>query len=205
VSTTLTTYGNLVDGLILTRGGIEADPTTMTPAVPLNYVNSSAPVLTLGAELEVRRDWRQGWMLSASYAAQHSRYLPSASASDIFASKDNPAFRRVPNAPEHLASIRGAAPILSRALLVSTRISIEGPRFDRHDEFDDPEQQGTTDPAVVWDFVLSGEEPRWGLHYAFGLYNAFDWRYSVPISNEFTQNTIVQNGRTFMASASVTF
>jgi hypothetical protein len=94
---------------------------------------------------------------------------------------------------------------LSRALLVSTRVSIEGPRFDRHDESDDPEKQGTTDPAVVWDFVLSGEEQRWGLHYAFGLYNAFDWRYSVPISNEFTQNTMVQNGRTVMASASLNF
>jgi outer membrane receptor protein involved in Fe transport len=205
VSATVATYANLVDGLILTRGGTEADPVTMTPAVPLSYVNSSAPVLTVGAELEVRRDWRQGWMLSASYSAQHSRYLPSMSVSDVLGSKDNPAFRRVPNAPEHLASIRGAAPILARALLASTRISIEGPRFDRHEQVDDPVQQGTTDPAVVWDFVLSGEEQRWGLHYAFGLYNAFDWRYSVPVSNEFTQNTIVQNGRTVMANASINF
>src|SRR5207247_11198858 len=107
--------------------------------------------------------------------------------------------------PEHLASRRGAVPILSRALLVSTRVSIEGPRFDRHDEADDPVQQSTTEPAAVWDFVLSGEEPRWGLRWAFGLYNAFDWRYSVPISNEFTQNTMIQNGRTLLATANVTF
>jgi outer membrane receptor for ferrienterochelin and colicin len=205
VSATVATYSNVVEGLIVTRGGVEADPATMTPAVPLYYENSTAPVLTVGGELEIRRDWRQGWMLSMSYAAQHSRYLPSTSVSDLLGSKDNPAFRRVPNAPEHLASIRGAVPILSRALLASTRISIEGPRFDRHDESDDPVAQQSTEPSVVWDFVLSGEEPRWGLRYSFGLYNAFDWRYSVPISNEFTQNTMVQNGRTFLATANVSF
>jgi outer membrane cobalamin receptor len=205
VSATLSAYGNLVDGLILTRGGTEEDPVTMTPAVPLSYANSSAPAFTLGSEIELRRDWRQGWMLSVSYAAQHSRYLSDKSLSDMFGTQDNPAFRHVPNAPEHLAAIRGAAPILARALLASTRIAIEGPRFDRHDEASDPEPQGSTEPAVVWDFVLSGEEQRWGLHYAFGLYNAFDWRYSVPVSNEFRQKTMVQNGRTVLASASVAF
>jgi outer membrane receptor protein involved in Fe transport len=173
--------------------------------VPLYYANSSAPVLTLGGEVDVRRDWRQGWMLGASYSAQHSRYLPGTSLSDLAGANDHPAYRRVPNAPEHLFSMRGAVPILSRALLASTRISIEGPRFDRHEDSDDPIPQVKTDAAVVWDFVLSGEEQRWGLRYSFGLYNVFDWRYSVPVSNEFTQNTMVQNGRTLLATANVTF
>ena len=204
VSATVTTYGNLVDGLILTRGSTN-QPVTMMPVDPLHYDNSTAPVLTLGGEVEVRRDWRQGWMVAASYSAQHSRYLPSTSRSDVFGSKDNAAFRRVPNAPEHLASIRGAVPLLSRALLATTRLSIEGPRFDRHDASDDPIAQDTSDPAVIWDFVLSGEEQRWGLRYALGLYNAFDWRYSLPTSNEFRQNRIVQNGRTVLATANVAF
>jgi outer membrane receptor for ferrienterochelin and colicin len=205
VSTVVSAYGNVVDGLILTRGGTAADPMTMTPAGLLHYENSTAPVLTLGGEAEIRRDWRQGWMLSVSYSAQHSRYLPSNSLSDVFGSSENAAFRRVPNAPEQLASFRGAAPLLSRALLATTRISIEGPRFDRHDESDDPVPQGTTDTAVIWDFILSGEEQRWGLRYSFGLYNAFDWRYTVPVSNEFRQNTIVQNGRTVLATVNAQF
>jgi len=41
--------------------------------------------------------------------------------------------------------------------------------------------------------------------YALGLYNVFDWRYSLPVSPEFRQDMIVQNGRTLLASASVTF
>jgi outer membrane receptor protein involved in Fe transport len=205
VSASLTSYGNVVDGLILSRGGIDPDPVTMAGGVPLYYTNSTAPVLTLGGEAEVRRDWRQGWMLSASYSAQHSRYVPSTSLSDLVGSSDHPDFRRVPNAPEHLVSMRGAVPILSRALLASTRISIEGPRFDRHEAVVDPIRQRSTDPAVVWDFVISGEEPRWGLRYSFGLYNVFDWRYSAPVSNEFKQNTMIQNGRTLLATANVTF
>jgi len=205
LSATIATYGNLVKELVVLRGsGTPGDPATGTAEDLFHYENSSAPVLTFGGEVELRRDWRQGWMVGASYSAQHSRYLAGASASDLFGSA-NPQFRKVPNAPEHLASVRGAVPVLSHALLASTRVSIEGPRFDRHDQANDAEPQGKTDPAVVWDFVFSGEEPRWGLRYAFGVYNAFDWRYSVPVSNEFRQNAIVQNGRTFLANASVTF
>ncbi|HEX9296238.1 MAG TPA: TonB-dependent receptor [Polyangiaceae bacterium] len=205
VSGTIATYGNLVRDLVVIRGtGTPADPMAGTAEDLYYYENSSAPVLSVGAEVEVRRDWRQGWMLAASYSAQHSRYLRGAGLSDLLGSA-HPDFRRVPNAPEHLASLRAGVPILSHALLASTRISIEGPRFDRHDEASDPEPQGETDAAAIWDFVLSGEEARWGLRYAFGIYNVFDWRYSVPVSNEFRQKTIVQNGRTFLATANLTF
>jgi len=194
---TVTSYGNVVNHLVVGRG--EGTPTDLS-----YYENSTAPVFTLGGELELRREWRQGWMLGASYSAQHSRYLPGSSVADLLGHDSAQGLRRVPNAPEHLASIRGAVPILSHALLASTRISIEGPRFDRNDQASDP-PQGTTAPAAIWDFVLSGEEQRWGMRYAFGLYNAFDWRYAVPVSREFTQTSIVQNGRTFLASASVAF
>jgi len=144
-------------------------------------------------------------MLAASYSAQHSRYLNGATASDLFGGSSNPDLRRVPNAPEHLASVRGSVPIISHALVAATRISVEGPRFDRHDEADDPEPQKKTDAGVIWDFVFSGQESKWGLTYAVGIYNAFDWRYATPLSAEFQQRTLVQNGRTLLATTSVTF
>jgi outer membrane cobalamin receptor len=198
VSATISAYGNLAEDLIVTRG-------SSTTADPLHYENSSATVFAIGAEAEVRRDFKQGWMVAASYSVEHSRYLPSAAIGDVFGTEDHPAYRHVPNAPEHLASIRAAAPLLARALLASTRVSIEGPRFDRHDEVADPTPQGRTEGAVIWDFVLSGEDARLGLRYAFGVYNAFDWRYGVPVGSEFRQNSIAQNGRTFLASTSVAF
>jgi outer membrane receptor for ferrienterochelin and colicin len=205
VSATAATYGNLVSNLIVTRGsGTPPDPATGMAGDLLRYENSAAPVFTVGGEVELRRDFRQGWMLAAQYSAQHSRYLNGSSPSDLFGSS-NPDFRHVPNAPEHLAAVRGSVPVISHALVASTRIAIEGPRFDRHEETSDPEPQNKTDGGVIWDFVFSGQEPKWGLHYAVGVYNAFDWRYTVPVSAEFTQKSLVQNGRTFMASVNVAF
>jgi outer membrane receptor for ferrienterochelin and colicin len=198
LSATIASYANFTKDLIVGRG-------TGAAGDLLHYENSAAPVLTLGAEIEVRREWRQGWMLAAAYSAQRSRYLASSGAADVFAMRSNANLREVPNAPEHLFSVRGAVPILSRALMASTRMAVESGRFDRHEEATDPVRQSKTDYAVVWDLVLSGQDQRWGLKYAVGVYNVFDWRYSAPVSNEFRQNTIVQNGRTFLLSCGATF
>jgi outer membrane receptor for ferrienterochelin and colicin len=206
VSLTLAGYENLVRNLIVTRGtGDPGDPQAGTPPDLLRYENSRAPVLTIGGEIELRRDFRQGWMVAVSYSTQHSRYLSGARLADLFGTSVNPELRNVPNAPEHLASVRGSVPVISHALLASTRIAVEGPRFDRHDQVSDLEAQKKTDAAVIWDFVFSGQESKWGLNYAVGVYNVFDWRYATPLSAEFRQRTLVQNGRTLMATANVAF
>jgi outer membrane receptor protein involved in Fe transport len=198
VNATAASYATFTKDVIVGRG-------TGEPGDPLHYQNSPATVLTVGAEVEIRREWRHGWMLGTSYSVQRSRYLASTAADDAFTMRPNPELREVPNAPEHLVSVRGAVPILSRALLASTRLAMESGRYDRHEEVSDPVRQSKTDAAIIWDLVLSGEEQRWGLRYAIGIYNAFDWRYSAPVSNEFRQNTIAQNGRTFLASCGATF
>ncbi|MDF2695529.1 MAG: hypothetical protein K0S65_3912 [Labilithrix sp.] len=112
----------------------------------------------------------------------------------------------MPNSPNHLASIRGGVPILSRALMLMSRLTFEGPRFDRNDTNgpDEPAQRSTAS-AFLWDVVFSGSEARWGLSYGFGVYNAFDARWRVPVSAEFRPTTIVQSGRTLLAYAAVTF
>jgi outer membrane receptor protein involved in Fe transport len=190
-------YGNYVKDLILTAGaGDDTDP--------LHYVNSDTPLATVGGELGIRREWRRGWMVSASYGFSHARFLKSESLGDVLSLKKNPERRQVANAPAHLASLKGAVPIISRQLLAATRVSVEGPRYDRYETVgEDP--QGHTSPVVIWDLVLSGSEARFGLNYALGVYNAFDWRYSLPVSPEFAQRAIAQDGRTFLASAEVAF
>lgn len=190
-------YANYVEGLIVQRGA--GDQTN-----PLYYVNSGTPLVSVGGEIAVRREWRQGWMLQAMYGYQHSEYLASQSSSDLFGLKKAPGTRNVANSPEHQASIKAAAPILSRGLTAATRVTLEGLRYDRYENAGDP-TQGKTNPAVIWDIILSGREERWGLGYSIGAYNVGDWRYSFPVSSEFTQRAIQQNGRTFLASADVTF
>ena len=38
-----------------------------------------------------------------------------------------------------------------------------------------------------------------------GLYNALDWRYSLPASREFRQSAIPQNGRTLLLSVALDY
>jgi outer membrane receptor for ferrienterochelin and colicin len=192
-------YANYVRQLIVSRGGGSEDD-------PIHYVNSPSPLLSLGAEVGVKREWRQGWMLGATYGYQHSKYLASESASDLLSLKKNPETREVENSPAHLASIKAAAPLLVRGLTAATRLTFEGGRYDRFESTTDVQRQRATDPAVIWDIVLTGHEDRFGLRYSFGVYNVTDWRYYAPVSNEFTaQRTILQNGRTFLASLNLSF
>jgi len=197
VAGSLAVFGNYVQNLVLSEGS--ADETD-----PLHYVNSDAPIGTLGAEATLRRDWRQGYMLAVSYSFQRSRFLSQDSLAALFGFEQSPEFRRVANSPEHLASVKGALPILGRALMLASRLSVESGRFDRNERVTEASQT-RTDPFVIWDLVVTGKEDRLGFSWAAGVYNAFDWRYGVPVSAEFSQRTITQDGRSFLFSADLAF
>jgi outer membrane receptor protein involved in Fe transport len=156
------------------------------------YTNSSANVIVPGGEAELRREWREGFMAAAQYTIQAPQYVGDG------------ALRDVPNAPNHLASVRAAAPIVGRSLMIMSRLTLEGARRDRFDRDTDP-PQGRTHAGVVWDIVFSGEIERIAARYNIGLYNAADQRYDTVPSSEFRQRTIVQNGRTVLASVMVAF
>ncbi len=151
------------------------------------YQNVAVPVRALGFEAELRREWRQGWMAAATYAFTHVTYQSG----DL---------RNVPNSPEHLGSLKIAVPVVQRALTAMTRVSVEGPRWDRNASPGDPPQQ-QTGSAVIWDLVLSGDLPEWHLRYSLGLYNLADWKYEVPVSPEFSPLlTMPQKGRSVLSS-----
>jgi outer membrane receptor protein involved in Fe transport len=197
VAGTAAVFCNYARNLVTTAGaGDETDP--------LRYVNAAAPIATVGAELGLRRDWRQGYMLSASYSFQRSRFLNGDSLSSLLGFKQSSDFRRVANSPEHLGSVKGALPLLGRALTLASRLSVESGRFDRNERSSD-DAQSKTDAFAIWDIVLTGREERHRFSWSAGVYNAFDWRYTLPVSAEFPQRSILQDGRTFLFSADVAF
>jgi outer membrane receptor protein involved in Fe transport len=171
----------------------------------LQYQNTSTPVATTGAEIELRRDWKDGWMVAASYSFQRSVFLASSSLADLVALRKAAGYREVPNSPMHLASLRGAVPILSRALSLMSRLSFEGPRYDVNDTVASGVPQTRTQAAVLWDFVFSGVEAHWHLTYSVGIYNALDCRASYPVSSEFIQTSIPITGRSLLASVALSF
>jgi outer membrane receptor for ferrienterochelin and colicin len=152
------------------------------------YANSDVPALTAGAELEIRREWRQGWMLSGSYGYERAQFLGSGLSN-----------ARLINAPEHLASVRGVIPMVSDLASLGVRATLESPR--RIDLTSDD----LTRTAVVADVTISGAVKRFGVGYVFGLYNALDARYENPVSLVYLSRTIRQSGRTFLANVTVTY
>jgi outer membrane receptor for ferrienterochelin and colicins len=148
----------------------------------VQYKNRSDALYAVGADLEVRREFAAGWMFAANYTYLYARYTQGE--------------QSVANVPAHGASVRGVAP-LGGSFRVALRTTLEAPRRvpDQVDRF--------TDPAVITDLVLSGEASSYGLDYALGLYNLFDWRLALPTDPTFMTSTMPQPGRTLLASLSL--
>ena len=148
------------------------------------YANSTVPVFVAGGDVELRRDWRRGFMMAATYGYQHTRFLD--------AGLSNP---RLVNAPEHLASLRAVAPVIKELVSFGARFSLESPRRIQND------YNGTTGTTLVADATVSGYVRDIGVRYVVGVYNIADRRYEIPVSDTFATKTLPHNGRTFLVDA----
>lgn len=158
----------------------------------LRYENSRAPVVVVGGEAEVRREWQHGFMAGAMLSVQKAKYL------------DAPELQEVPNSPTVLGSLKGAAPIVGRSLMVMARVSIDGSRFDSYVRKSEGEQLQSR-VGVVGDLVFSGEVERLDARYAIGVYNLADSRYDSAPSREYRLRFVPQAGRSLMANVTVSF
>ncbi|MCB9669807.1 MAG: TonB-dependent receptor [Alphaproteobacteria bacterium] len=145
----------------------------------LTYSNSAEAVRIVGADLELRRELRGGWMLSGFYSALDSRYVDSGES--------------VPNVPTHNAGTKLIMPVSGPAARVAWRANLEAPR--RIDLTDDTR----TGWAIVSDLVLSGTSSEHGFDYAVGVYNLFNQGYAQPLSDTFPFRTMPQQSRSLMA------
>jgi hypothetical protein len=137
-------------------------------------------------------------MIEANYGWEHVAYLKSASLGDLFTLATDPEQRHVSNFPTQILGVRAVAPIFSKQMLLGTRWTYVDRRWTRYNP-SESDVQVRTEPAVLWDLVLSGEEARYGVGYYVGAYNLFDWRYALPVGFEFRQRTMPQLGRSIVA------
>jgi len=191
-------------GLIITETLLDNDGDGTT-APPVMYANSSAPLATKGAEVRLRREWGQGWMFEVSYSLQLAAYLLDEDLGSLLKFESSPLYRDVANVPTHMAALKGAVPILKKALTLGTRLTFETARFTWQESVYEREPQSQTSPYFIWDLVLRGEERQMGLTYALGVYNAFDSQYVVPVGSEVPGGTFAGQGRTFMADLGLRF
>jgi outer membrane receptor for ferrienterochelin and colicins len=155
------------------------------------YKNSDTDQRILGVDLEVRREFRAGIMASVQYGFLHARYAESPDAS-----LGLPDDRRLPNAPTNYAGLKLIFPIVQSSVTGAFRAALEDRRRL------DPAVEERSERAVVADAVLSGVIGRHGLQYATGVYNIFNWQYSLP-AVPYASMVMPQNGRSFMFTLTV--
>jgi outer membrane receptor for ferrienterochelin and colicins len=175
------------------RGLIDTIPDTPGSSL-IRYANNP-PAMLGGADFEIRREWRQGWMLAAVYTYQRGSYLSAPPGLGAQASPD----LRLVNSPDHLGSFKVVVPVVPDAISLGARVALEsGRRIDLTSE-------DTTGPVVLGDLVASGYLRRFGLRYTVGIYNVGDFRWSTPVTMTFLSRTSEQNGRTFLADLMLTY
>jgi outer membrane receptor protein involved in Fe transport len=177
-------HGSLTERVIVSEGG-------GTMADPAIYRNANAPIFVVGGDVELRREWLGGWMLSLMYGYQRARLLDPAGEQLVL------------NSPEHLASAKAVAPLVPGLLQIATRLSLESPRPVRAGPL--TTEQEFSPWAVVGDVVASGRVERFGIRYSVGVYNVFDWRYSLPVNEVFSHRFAPQPGRTFLLNIGAGF
>ena len=143
-----------------------------------------------GVDLEVRRDFRGGWMFAGMIGYLEARFLSAPSADGATEST------RIPNAPRLYGSVRGIVPVVQDRLTLAARLSLDAPRRIALDG------SAETEWAVFGDLVLTGHVDEYGLRYSFGVYNVFDWKVNLPV-NPFLTQTLPQQGRSFLASVTL--
>jgi outer membrane receptor protein involved in Fe transport len=171
----------------------------------IQFNSTPSPIVALGTEIGLRREWRSGWMVSAYYGYTQTRFLKDDRVATLFTLERDPNVRHVANSPRHAATFKGVAPFLIRGLNLGTRIALEDGRWDRYEQVGGPVQM-KTQAAVFWDLVLSAEDARNRIRASVGVYNLFDWRNQYPLGSEYgAARTIASRGRTLLASLETRF
>jgi outer membrane cobalamin receptor len=173
-SATVAAYYDQIDSLI-DLGTTDADL--------LQYANTDETVRTAGAEIEVRRAWRQGWMVAYTTSLQNARRGDLISGDELT------------NSPFLLASLKAAAPVGFGT--AASRLRFESSRLSSADT--------RTDPALLWDVMLTGSVANIGLDWGFGVRNLLDWQYGHPGGEDLLQQSVPQPGRTIYAEGTLNF
>ncbi len=151
----------------------------------LQYKNTDGPVHTAGAELELHRAWRGGWMASFAQSFQRTRSGDLVDGSELT------------NSPAYSACVKVAAPILPGAVQGASRIRVESGRLTTTGD--------ATDPALIWDVMLTGIVPALGVDWGVGVKNVLDWKYAYPGGEDLLLVTVPQPGRTAYATVTASF
>ena len=170
VSTTLASYYNRISNLVDTED-VDADT--------FRFANLTDRVESVGAEAQITRAWRSGWMLDGQVSWQRTRV----------GGLDGG--ERLTNSPEWLGAVKGVVPLGSSTRL-ATRWRVESPRLTNAAE--------QTPLANLVDVTLSGETVQPNIEWGVGVRNLLDTKVLHPAGAGSVQDVLPQLGRSFYVS-----
>ncbi len=145
------------------------------PVNELYYFANRNDVRAQGVEFEVSGQWAGGLRGRASYAYTRA--------------EDKATGERLSNSPEHLGLVQLSVPLWRDRIFASTELQAMSGRKSI--------SEGGVGAFCVVNATLFSRELVKGLEASVSVYNIFDQRYSDPASEDFTQNSIQQDGRQF--------
>ncbi|MGZ6142279.1 MAG: TonB-dependent receptor plug domain-containing protein, partial [Myxococcales bacterium] len=159
------------------------------------YQNRVNPVHAAGGEVELRWQAGPGWIFSGWYA--YSVVRDDAGGAWFSGAP-------LANSPASTGALRALYPLVAQTLSVSTEVVYGGPR---RSIAEDDGSFGLVGEQLNWNVGVSGEYPRYGLHYGAFVYNLLDQRVSLPAGPEisFPNHAVPQYGRTLRLQLSASF
>ncbi len=145
------------------------------PADDFYYFDNVDAVQARGAELEVAAQWANGLQGHASYTYTHT--------------EDSRTGARLSNSPEHVGKLGLSVPLWREKIFASMELQGMSER--------DTVRAGSVDAVWLVNATLYSRELAKGLELSASVFNLFDQRYRDPVADDFTQDSIPQEGRTF--------
>lgn len=149
---------------------------TTDPANGQLVFENLAVVDAYGAEAAYEQRWDMGAKLRASYAWQISE------------AEQDDMHTRLQNSPKHLAKLNLSSPLWPRRLSGGAEVQYVSSRMGLSQ---------VVGGYWIANLTLLAPLPLKNADVAFSVYNLFDRSYADPTGPEFTQNAIVQDGRSF--------
>jgi iron complex outermembrane receptor protein len=147
------------------------------------FFDNMDSVQARGAEVEVAAHWASGLRGRASYTYTHT--------------EDGTTGRRLSNSPEHLGQLGLSVPLWRDKIFGS--VELQGMSSRR------TVRGGGVNGFWMANATLFSRELIKGLELSVSIYNLFDQRYRDPVADDFTQDSIQQDGRSFRVKLTYRF
>jgi iron complex outermembrane receptor protein len=155
----------------------------LDPADGMYYFDNLDTVVARGGEFEVEGQWANGLSTRASYTFTHTEVTSTG--------------QRLSNSPEHVGKLSVSVPLWQDKLFASAELQGMSGR--------DTVRGGKVGGVWLANATLFSRELVKGLEVSASVYNLFNEHYHDPAADDFTQDSIQQDGRAFRVKLTYRF